>query len=89
MNSTAPIFHIAFYRFAALDDAEGVITRLRELTDGLLGSILVASEGINGMLSGSATQLDQFEHALQNDAFFSGKFAGTAFKRTPCKTAPG
>ena len=84
----APIFHIAFYRFVTLDDPEGVIAHLRELTKDVLGSILVATEGINGMVAGTAPQLDAFQEALQRDAYFADKFAGIVFKRSPCKTAP-
>ena len=58
------------------------------LTTNLLGSILVASEGINGMLAGAPSQLDDFQQALQTDAYFAGKFAGIAFKRSACITAP-
>jgi UPF0176 protein len=82
------IHHIAFYKFAAISDVDAAVARLRELTEPLLGSILVAHEGINGMLAGSAGQLDAFEQALQNDAAFSGSFKGTVFKRTECDTPP-
>ena len=89
-NSAPPgkIVHIAFYKFVVLDDADGVVSQLRMLTANLLGSILVASEGINGMLAGSPSQLDDFQQALQSDAYFAGKFAGIAFKRSACVTAP-
>ena len=82
------IVHIAFYKFVALDDPDGVVAHLRLLTEKLLGSILVASEGINGMLAGSLLQLNDFQQALQTDAYFAGKFAGIAFKRSTCITAP-
>ena len=89
-NTSPPsaIVHIAFYKFVALDDADGVVSHLRMLTTNLLGSILVASEGINGMLAGAASQLDDFQQALQSDAYFAGKFTGIAFKRSACVTAP-
>jgi UPF0176 protein len=80
--------HIAFYKFAAIPDVETIVIHLRVVTKDLLGSILVANEGINGMLAGSAEQLDGFEHALQNDAVFQGAFKGTVFKRTECITQP-
>lgn len=82
------IVHIAFYKFVALDDTDGVVAHLRLLTENLLGSILVASEGINGMLAGPPLQLDDFQQALQTDAYFAGKFEGIAFKRSACITAP-
>ena len=55
---------------------------------GLTGSILVATEGINGMLAGTATALDRIEAALLNDPAFAGAFHGMAFKRSACTTAP-
>jgi UPF0176 protein len=84
------IFHIAFYKFVELPDPDAVAVILRELTHelALLGSVLVAEEGINGVLAGSAGSLDCFEQAMLHDARFEGRFAGMAFKRSACKTAP-
>ena len=87
-SPTSALFHIAFYKFVALDDPDGVVTHLRRLTENLRGSILVAGEGINGMLAGTASELDAFQHALQEDSCFDARFAGIAFKRSPCKTVP-
>lgn len=81
-------FHIAFYKFVCLPSPEAAAEVLRELTQGLLGSILLAHEGINGMLAGPAAAMDSFEAALQNDERLQGAFAGTVFKRTACQTAP-
>jgi UPF0176 protein len=82
------LYHIAFYHFANVTDIDAVIERLREITADMTGSILLAEEGINGMLAGSAEQLDQFEAQVQNDAVFNGAFKGMVFKRTECKTTP-
>jgi UPF0176 protein len=92
MNSTlapaAEQFHIAFYKFAKLADADAVVTVCRELTHDLLGSILIADEGINGVLAGEAAALDHFEHALKTDPRLDGAFSNIVFKRSACKTAP-
>ena len=48
----------------------------------------MASEGINGMLAGSAEQLDAFAAALESDARFHGAFAGMVYKRTRCEVVP-
>ena len=88
MSACEPVFHIAFYRFVRLADPAQVAATLRELTQGLLGVVLVASEGINGTLAGSAAALDAFELALGADPRLGGCFAGLAFKRTACRTAP-
>ena len=51
------LLHTAFYKFAHLAQPDGVAARLRALTASpahpVLGSVLVAPEGINGMLAGS------------------------------------
>ena len=84
----AMLFHIAFFKFVELDDPDAVVTLLRELTADLTGTILVASEGINGVLAGSSVELDAFQQALMHDSRFDAKFASIAFKRSACKTSP-
>jgi UPF0176 protein len=85
VNTAAhPMHHSAFYKFVNLADPEAIIERLRSLTTDLLGSILVAPEGINGMVAGSEVQLDAFEAALQADT----RIGKVIFKRSPCKTLP-
>ena len=80
----SPLFHTAFYRFTPLDDLAAVIERVCVLTADLLGSVLLAPEGINGMVAGTAAQLDAFEAAL----LAMPPFAGMAFKRSECQTVP-
>lgn len=79
-----PTVHSSFYKFVALDDPAAVAAGLRALGHGLLGSVLVAHEGVNGVLAGPEQALDAFEHGLTRDA----RFAGMAFKRSACATAP-
>ena len=80
----SPLFHISFYKFVALHDPHAVAAHLRLLAVELLGSVLVADEGINGVLAGSAAAVDAFEHRLQEDP----RFVGISFKRSACRTAP-
>ena len=87
MNTEA-LIHTAFYKFVRIEDTDAAVIILRELTQDLTGSILVASEGINGMLAASEATIDRFEYALQNDPRFKEAFIGIAFKRSPCKTVP-
>ena len=85
------VCHTAFYKFTPLPEPEIIAARLRELVsqrDGLTGSILVATEGINGMLAGTTEAVDRIEQALLQDVAFSGAFAGMAFKRSACTTPP-
>jgi UPF0176 protein len=80
--------HSSFYRFVALGDPPALAARLRELVDGLGGTILVATEGISGAVGGPAAALQAFEQALQSDPLFCGAFAGIAFKHSACTTKP-
>lgn len=85
---TAPVFHDAFYKFVSIADVDGIAATLRELTKALTGVLLVASEGINGTLAGTAASLDAFHRALASDPRLDGRFGGIAVKRSACLSAP-
>jgi UPF0176 protein len=80
------IWHDAFYRFVNIDNPDGLVETLEPLCKnaGVLGSILVAHEGINGMLAGTEAQLKLIHDWLESDP----KFAGMLVKRTPCQEMP-
>lgn len=85
------LVHTAFYKFVLLTDPDGVAAHLRQLlaqTGGLTGSILLAAEGINGMLAGTEPAVEGIEQALLKDAAFAGAFTGMVFKRSACTAAP-
>ena len=87
------LVHTAFYKFTPLPQPEDVAARMRQLLvapqDGrLTGSILVAPEGINGMLAGTPDAVNRVEQALLRDPAFTGAFAGMAFRRSACTTRP-
>jgi UPF0176 protein len=92
LHSHPALLHTAFYKFTALAQPDETAAVLRELVGapqaGLTGSILVATEGINGMLAGTPVAIEQIEHALLNDPRFAGALAGMPFKRSECKTVP-
>ncbi|MEI2679498.1 MAG: hypothetical protein V9G29_17515 [Burkholderiaceae bacterium] len=66
------IFHDSFYKFVDVADIDATAATLRDLTSALTGSLLVASEGINGTLAGSAAALDAFRAALASDPRLEG-----------------
>jgi len=91
VSSASPfpaVFHIAFYKFVRLSEPDTVVSNLRRIAADLLGSVLVAEEGINGTLAGDAQALDRFEHALRTEACFNDAFSDVIFKRSACKTIP-
>jgi UPF0176 protein len=80
------IWHDAFYRFVTLADPDSLVATLETLCQnaGVLGSILVAEEGLNGMLAGTEMQLKEVHNWLESDS----RFAGMMVKRTACKDMP-
>ncbi len=92
---TAALVHTSFYKFTPLPQPQPLLaaSALRELVSaqaagGLTGSILVATEGVNGMLAGSPAAVERFEQALQHAPAFAGAFTGMAFKHSACVTRP-
>jgi UPF0176 protein len=81
---TCALVHIAFYQFVAIDDPAHLAAQLRVATRHVLGSILVAKEGINGVLCASQAALEEVVHWLGQDP----RLAGMAFKRSACSTVP-
>ena len=77
---------IAAYAFVPVDDPPLLAARLRRwATDaGLLGSVLVAPEGLNLFLAGPAEAIDGFVARLRGDP----RFAAIAVKRSHSTTAP-
>jgi UPF0176 protein len=87
------LVHSAFYRFTPLPQPEAVAASLRALlaepaAGRLTGSILLAREGINGMVAGTAAAVARLEQALQQSPAFDGAFTGMAFARSACTTPP-
>ena len=80
--------HSAFYKFVSIADPHQVVKQLKIAANALLGSVLVAGEGINGTLAGKPKDLDAFEQALTQDPNFDGLFTGIRFQRTDCQSAP-
>ena len=88
-NAAQPaLLHSAFYRFVPLADPPAVAEVLRALARGLQGSVVVASEGINGTLAGAARAVAAFEAALQQAGVLGGALRGMPFKHSACTTEP-
>ena len=68
------VTNIAAYQFVAIDDAEALATQLRTLAESgqLLGTVLVASEGLNLFLAGHADGIASFVAGLRADPRFVG-----------------
>jgi UPF0176 protein len=84
--TTADILNISCYKFVPLPDAQVLRDLLREraVAAGLKGTILLAEEGINFFLAGSAEAVRGFVGALREDA----RFADLAPKESWSATVP-
>ncbi len=83
-----PLLHSAFYRFVPVADPQALANTLRNLGRGLQGSIVVATEGINGTVAGEAQAVAAFEIALQQPALLDAALHGMAFKHSSCNSQP-
>lgn len=82
IESVFALFHDSFYRFVRVENPPELAQQLEEACSSVsvLGTILVASEGINGMLCGSQAELQRVRDALEGDL----RFSGLMYKRTSC-----
>lgn len=64
---------ILFYKFVDIDNPEDCVEKQLDFctNEGLLGKILVATEGINGSLSGSKEQVESYKNFLTKQPGFS------------------
>jgi UPF0176 protein len=80
----------AFYQFAALPDFRALREPLRVLCAGLKlkGSVLLAHEGINGTLAGSAEAIDELVDVLRNGDLFGGRLDDLELKFSIASAMP-
>jgi len=76
---------IAAYHFVAIDDPASVASNVRALAgqQGLLGTVLIAREGINLFLAGEGGAIDAFLAGLRADPRFAALQAKLSHSRTP------
>jgi UPF0176 protein len=80
----------AFYQFAALPDFRELRDPLRALCAGLhlRGSVLLAHEGINGTLAGSADAVDELVNGLREGALFGARLDHIELKFSQATAMP-
>src|SRR5450631_1325399 len=80
----------AFYQFAALPDFRELREPLRAICAGLglKGSVLLAHEGINGTLAGSADSVAALVEELRRGDLFDGRLDNLELKFSAAATMP-
>lgn len=76
----------ALYKFATIVAPEELCAKLKDFTKehDIFGTLLVASEGINGTVAGSRASIDRLKAYLLND----GRFADMEYKESFASTNP-
>jgi UPF0176 protein len=76
--------NIAFYKFIALEKPEELRETLLKWARmlALKGTVLMATEGINGMLSGKDSAVQDFESKIRSDQRFSDLLFKVSFSET-------
>jgi UPF0176 protein len=85
-----PLKVAAFYQFAALPDFRELREPLRALAagHGLKGSVLLAHEGINGTVAGTAADIDALIGELQHGVLFGGRLDNLELKFSTAAEMP-
>jgi UPF0176 protein len=85
-----PITVAAFYQFAALPDFHALREPLRAICHDLKlkGSVLLAHEGINGTLAGSADAIDALTAELRGGGLFGGRLDNLELKFSRASAMP-
>jgi UPF0176 protein len=80
----------AFYHFAALPDFRNLKEPLRALCANLKlkGSVLLAQEGINGTLAGTADAIGELVQALRDGDLFAGRLENLELKFSTAAAIP-
>ena len=87
MTDAAPqLWHDAFYRFALVENPQELVEHLDRACQeaGVRGNIIVAREGVNGMLAGTEEQLERLKSIFLADE----RFKDMLYKRTKAKKMP-
>src|SRR5260370_8291732 len=85
-----PITVAAFYQFAALPDFRELREPLRAICADLelKGSVLLAHEGINGTLAGSADAIEALIAELRDGPLFGGRLGNLELKFSSASPLP-
>lgn len=87
---------LLYYQYVEIDDPEQFRKEHKEMCDdiGLKGRILVSEEGLNGTVSGTVEQTEEYKKRIRADerfedmTFKEDKADGHAFKKMHVKTRP-
>jgi UPF0176 protein len=84
-------YHVAaLYQFVALQDCAELVQPVREFCAGLglRGTLLIATEGVNGTLAGTREAIDALVTELTRGTLFGGRLDNLELKRSTAAAMP-
>jgi len=85
---TDKILHSSFYRLTPVSDPRALANQIFLWADGLVGSLVVASQGVSGAVAGTPAAVAHFERALSQSEWLTGVPHRIRFRHSACKTVP-
>lgn len=89
-DAAAPFKVMALYKFASLPDVEALKAPLAAFCcgQGIRGTLILASEGINGTVAGTPEAIDALADFLFQSGPFGNRLVGAEVKYSSAETAP-
>jgi UPF0176 protein len=82
------ILHSSFYRLTPVADPRALANQILGWAHDLLGSLVVASQGVSGAVAGTPAAVADFERALRQSDWLAGVSHRIRFRHSACRTMP-
>ena len=84
------ILTVAFYHFVSLEDIESIREYINKFCQDnqIKGTILIATEGINGTISGKENKIQKFIIFIKENDYFNNKFNKLKLKESWTRENP-
>ena len=85
---TNQILHSSFYRLTPVADPRALANQILIWAQDLLGSLVVASQGVSGAVAGTPAAVAHFERALRQSDWLADVAHRIRFRHSGCGTVP-
>jgi UPF0176 protein len=85
---TNQILHSSFYRLTPVADPQALSNQILIWAKDLLGSLVVASQGVSGAVAGAPAAVAHFERALRQSDWLADVAHRIRFRHSGCGTVP-
>jgi len=85
---TNQILHSSFYRLTPIADPRALANQIPFWAQDLLGSLVVASQGVSGAVAGTPAAVAHFERALRQSDWLADVAHRIRFRHSACRTMP-